>query len=205
MENNHFQEVFKKVSNIPFVSIETKEDYMLRLERMGSLLLLFMEHCRLCAIWGETLGYNGVPHKNLLNILNNKWSYSDATSYVDEIRDKFNGASSIGLYLYLSWHLHKEEIDTMGYANLPDPYEPLWRYILRGGEIRYEQGPLIIVTALHMTLPNANDLLIRGIPFIDIENTESLAKADNECSASPQAFLDKYIAKYTFCRREWWY
>ncbi len=200
MENKYFYEILKKVRSTPPLKVVSKEDYDRRLKRMGSLLLLFMEHCRICAIWAEKISYQGdiVPQRHLLYLLNNAWDYiDDVDDYIKDIKDKFN-ISSQEPYLYLSWHLHKKEIDDMGYANLPDPYEPLWRYVVRGGgNIRYYQAALLIVSNVQLALPKIKNILTREMPFIDINNPEALDAADVEFLNDPLYFVQKYIATYT--------
>lgn len=198
MSNKHFQKILDRVMTTPPSKLSSSEDYFQRQMKFGSLLLLFMENCRLCAfcVKKANLITEGVSRKQLLNLFNNKWSYyGDVYEYMVDVREKLN-VSGDELYLYLSWHLHKEEIDAMGYSDMPDPYEPLWYFVLRGGGTIKEVHGFIDICGSEFSMIGIEPYLKKDTPFIDIKSEESYQKADIEYLENRTLFLEQYIEPY---------
>lgn len=196
MENKHFQEVLRKVLNTTNLNQSSSVDFY----KFGSLLLLFMEHCRLCAMWAAKLNYQGnrIPRNQLLQLLNNTWNSHDSEELIADVLDKFSFRSHGDIRLYFSWHLHRNEIDLMNYNDLPyDPYEPLWQFILRnGGGIKHDSSGLIDICASEFIAPKTEDFLKKILPFIDIHDETALNKADTEYIEDKEKFIENYITPY---------
>jgi hypothetical protein len=204
MKNNHFEEILTQVLSMPNINIDSNKMYSERYLKFGSLFLLVLEHFRLCAIWAKRLNYpyERDPRMNLLQLINKEWEVQVTDDYILEVTDKFP-QSRMDIRLYISWHFYREQIDTMGYSDLPyDPYEPLWKFILRkGGGIRYDAGGVISILHSEFGTPEIDKMLMRQTPFIDIHSEEDLNNADKEFLVNKDVFIEKYMSPYVTITR----
>lgn len=211
MESNHFKSIMENIRRMPNVA-NTREEYEAMTEqRLGSLVLLYMEHLRRALIFMDKFNVNyksdsicGLKFDYFVGdgwANPYKWIYSKEYDY--ELFQKVNPAE--GFYttsLYLAWHFNKEEIDKRGLNTTPDPIEPLWIYLLRGGFLRIDQG-IILVSAWEVkvrswTSFDKGEMLLNRIePFIDCYDEAAFARADQELLDNKEVFLKKYVYQYT--------
>ncbi len=208
MENKHFQEIVENIRRMPNVANTKKEYGEIVKQRLGSLVLLYMEHLRRGLRYMNKFklegGYGDI-YSLLFRYLDSndiEYPYELLMDYVDELALKVSlGEGRYTLYLYLSWHFNKEQIDKRGFNTIPDPIEPLWVFLLRGGYIRTEQG-FVTVSDYMVRIPNyissakGAKLLNKVKPFIDCYNEAALDLADKELLTDREAFLKKYVYEY---------
>ncbi len=206
MENKHFQEIVENIRRMPNVA-NTQEEYALMIKiRLGSLILLYMEHLRRTLLFMETIKFNFEGKDfftiKLSNVIGAYWGdpYELLSDYEDELLHKINpGMGHYAVHVYFLWHFHKEKIDKMGFNFIQDPVEPIWIYILRGGYLRTEQFMILITNfGIRHTLSanNRKMLLNKAEPFIDCYNEAALDLADKELLTDREAFLKKYVYEY---------
>ncbi|WP_438711010.1 hypothetical protein ACSTS3_21110 [Aquimarina muelleri] len=106
-----------------------------------SHVILFKDYISRLFLWRDVLEINNTHLKtreshNILIYLNNEFKEIFDLEIINE-KSNFN---AYFIRLYVCWNIFKSYINFSKYKNLPEPYNPILKIILRGGDIYIHNG-----------------------------------------------------------------
>lgn len=98
--------------------------------------------------------------KDLIDLEDFRINYLNDVTF---IKDRFYGFEYIYIYLNIYWQIYKNSTDFIKYQNLPDPYEPVIKILLRGNHIY--KGEMATIEIDNLTVKKQTNFRLPSLDY----------------------------------------